>query len=177
MKTKKLKIFSGFENGFTMIELLVSMGIFLILISIVSGSFIRTLRTQKELVGLMSINDNANLTLEQIMRELRTGYNFSKVSQNEFQFVNAENKIIYYKAVNGAIERGETSELAVTTYRKITADNVEIKNFNVNIAGGDAGDGYQPRITIGISVVGTGKYLKSVPVDIQMTVSPRTLDS
>ncbi len=177
----KLFNFSTFQpfnrRGFTVIELLVAMGIFLVLISIVSGGFISSLRTQRELTGLISINDNANLTLEQMMREFRTGYHFSKVSQSELEFVNAENKIVSYKFVGGAIERGESDMLTVKTYRKITADNVNIKNFNIELMGGDAGDGYQPRITIAISIVGTSKYLQNIPVNVQMTVSPRTLDS
>ena len=43
--------------------------------------------------------------------------------------------------------------------------------------GGAAADGYQPRITIAISIVGITKYLENVPVNVQMTVSSRTLDS
>lgn len=158
-------------------ELLVAMGIFLILISIASSGFVSSLRTQRELTGLISINDSANLTLEQMMREIRTGYNFTKISQNELQFVNSENKIIYYRIIDGAIERGETDMLATVTYRKITADNVRIKNFNIKVMGGAAADGYQPRITIALSIVGITKYLENVPVDVQMTVSSRTLDS
>lgn len=177
MTIKRLKIFSGSKNGFTMVELLVSMGVFLILMSIVSGGFISALRTQKELVGLISINDNANLTLEQIMRELRTGYHFSKISESEFEFVNSENIVVYYRFVDGAIERGEMNALTFKTYKKITADDVKIKNFNIEIMGGGAGDSYQPRITIAISIVGISKYLQNVPVNVQMTVSPRILDS
>lgn len=164
-------------EGFTIIELLVSMGIFLVLMSIVSSGFISSLRTQKELTGLISINDSANLTLEQMMREFRTGYHFNKTFENEIEFVSAENKIVSYKFAGGAIERGETNELAVKTYRKITADNVNIKNFSIELSGGGVGDGYQPRITIAISIVGISKYLQNVPVNVQMTISPRTLDS
>jgi len=173
----KLKAKSSKLKAFTIVELLVAMGVFLILISIVSGGFISALRTQRELTELISINDNANLTLEKIMRELRTGYHFSKISQSELEFVNAKNKTVSYRFINGAIERGETNELAVKTYRKIIADNVNIKNFNIKLMGGDAGDGYQTRITIAISIVGTSKYLQNISVNAQMTVSPRTLDS
>ena len=177
MAIKKHKNFSGNQRGFTIMELLVAMGIFLILISIASSGFVSALRTQRELTGLISINDNVNLTLEQMMREIRTGYNFTKISQNELQFINSENKIIYYRFIDGAIERGETDMLTIVTYRKITADNVRIKNFNIEVMGGAAADGYQPRITIAISIVGITKYLENVPVNVQMTVSSRTLDS
>ncbi|MFH1346891.1 MAG: type II secretion system protein [Spirochaetota bacterium] len=178
MKFFNFSIFQSFNRkGFTIIELLVAMGIFSVLISIVSGGFISSLRTQRELTELISINDSANLTLEQIMRELRTGYNFSKISENELEFVNAKNKIIYYKFIDGAVERGESDAFIVKTYKKITADNVKIKNFNIKLMGNDAGDGYQSRITIAISIVGTSEYLQNVPVNVQMTVSSRVLDS
>ncbi len=65
------------SNAFTIIELLVAMGLFIILMGITAGSFVKAMRTQRAIVALMAANDNASLTLEQIAREIRTGSNFT----------------------------------------------------------------------------------------------------
>lgn len=165
------------KNGFTIIELLVAMGLFVVLIGIATGGFVKTLRTQKAVVGLMAANDNVSLVLEQIAREIRTGYNFSKISDTEFQFVNAKNQVIWYRLNEGAIERGTEDILLQRTYKKITADNVKITNFKVELFGNNAGDGYPPRITISLSITGIGKYLDNVVTNIQTTISSRVIDS
>ena len=80
-----MKYFSRFKihnKAFTLVELLVAMSLFLILIGIATSGFIRVLRTQRAIVELMTINDNAVLTLEQMAREIRTGYHFVKNSNS-----------------------------------------------------------------------------------------------
>jgi type II secretory pathway pseudopilin PulG len=175
IKNQKSKI-KNFD-GFTIVELLVAMGLFMVLVGIATGGFVKTLRTQKAIVGLMAANDNMNLALEQMAREIRTGYNFSKISDSEFQFVNAHNQVVWYRLNQGAIERGTEDVLLRRTYKKITADNVKVINFKTELFGNNPGDGYPPRITISLSVTGAGGYLESITTNIQTTISARVLDT
>lgn len=158
------------QKGFTLIELLVSMTLFLVLIGIATGGFIRALRTQRAIVDLMSVNDNAALTMEQIARELRTGFEFS-VSDNKLRFVNANGRVIYYWLNEGAIERG-IGDAPNTIYERITADNVKVRDLNFILLSDPA---YPPRITISISVTGNNPYLKDVSTNIQTTISSRAI--
>lgn len=160
-----------------MVELMVAMGLFAILLGIATSGFVRSLRSQKDITELMAVNDNAGLALEQMSREMRTGSNFSKVSEIEIQFINSSNLTVVYRLNNGAIERGEDDALLNRTYKKITADNVKINNFKISLMGNLPGDGYPPRITIGISVSGTGRDTKDIFTNLQTTVSSRVLDS
>lgn len=64
------------RKGFTLVELLVAMGIFTIVISIATGGFISSLRTQRQVASLISAQSNASLVLEQMAREIRTGFLF-----------------------------------------------------------------------------------------------------
>jgi prepilin-type N-terminal cleavage/methylation domain-containing protein len=175
VKCQKSKV----NNGFTIVELLVAMGLFVVLIGISTGGFIKALQTQKAIISLMEANDNANLALEQMAREIRTGYNFSKISDTELQFVNQYNRVVWYRLNEEAIERGTEKEGVVSRriYKKITADNVKIKNFKVALFGSGVGDGYPPRITVSLSVGPTGRYLENILTNIQTTISARTLDS
>lgn len=169
------------KKGFTLIELLVSVTLFIILVGIATGSFIRTLRAQRTVVALMEVNDNASLALEQMAREIRTGFNFSKLSETELQFVNADNLVTRYRLNSEAIERAAKDETAGLIgpgdYRKITADNVRVENFKINLFGQDPGDGYSPRVTVSLSVGATGQYLDFVLTNIQTTISTRQIDT
>lgn len=65
-----------------MVELIVAMSIFSIAISLATGVFARALRTQRMLNHLMAVNSNASLVVEQMAREIRTGYDFT-LSHND----------------------------------------------------------------------------------------------
>jgi len=75
------------QRGFTLIELIVAFGIFAILVTIASGSFVRSLRIQRVSLQLMAVNDNMAITLEQMTREMRTGYNFCTNSAPQMSLV------------------------------------------------------------------------------------------
>ena len=49
------------RDGFTIVELLVSMGVFVVLLGIVVNIFISSLRSQQAMVGLMATNDDAGI--------------------------------------------------------------------------------------------------------------------
>ena len=132
----------GYSRAFTMVELLISMTLFVVLISIAAGGFIKALRTQRAVVALMEANDNVSFALEQMAREFRTGYNFSKISDTEIQFVNAHNEVVWYRLNEDSLERGIEDVRLIRTYKKITADNVKVARFNINLSGENPGDGY-----------------------------------
>ena len=166
-------------KGFTLIELLVAMVLFVILISIAVGGFVRALRNQRVIAALIEANDNVNFALEQMSREIRTGYHFIKISESELQFVNADNAMVWYRLNNDVLERGTEDIFLQRTYRKITADNVRISNFNIALFGGEEGDGYPPRITVNlsVSVSGPGIAKMGISSNIQTTVSSRVGDN
>src|SRR3972149_8733487 len=138
----------NFQKAFTIIELIVAMTVFVVLMSIAAGGFIHLLKSQRVVAGLMEANDSASLSLEQMAREIRTGYNFCLTESKKLQFVSAiRNEVVRYrlgknapgKGVSGIF--GETSFVCSDSddswfvYKKLTADNVKINNFNVKACG------------------------------------------
>lgn len=165
-----------FKTGFTLVELLVAMGLFLILLGIATGGFVKALRSQKEIVNLMEVNDNVSLILEQMAREIRTGFDFSKPFDAELRFINANDVVVFYRLNNGVIEKG-IGDVPATIYKQITADNVKINNFNITLLGNEPNDNFPPRITISLSVSPKSGYFKDAPVvKIQTTISSRILE-
>ena len=66
-----------------MIELLVSISVFSVIVAIVSGIFITSLRSNRTSLALISANSDGQLALEQMTRMIRKGIDF-KVDKVDF---------------------------------------------------------------------------------------------
>ncbi len=64
------------NSGFTLVELLVAIALFTIIVGVAVGGFTNALRTQRQVSSLIATQSNVSLALEQIAREIRTGYLF-----------------------------------------------------------------------------------------------------
>lgn len=64
------------KKGFTLIEMLVTVSLFAIIITIAVGSFTNAERTQRQVSSLISAQSNVSLVVEQMSRAIRTGYLF-----------------------------------------------------------------------------------------------------
>jgi len=156
------------QKGFTITELIISSGLFVVLISLASGAFIQSLRTQRIVTNLSaSMNDVAFVT-EQISREIRTGFGFTS-GGDSLSFTNARGESVTYSADGSKIRRRE----GAGEWKNLTGDGVNIDNLEFILQGESSGDGEPPRITILMSVLGE----KEIRVNLQTTVSSRILDT
>ncbi len=158
-----------FKKGFTTIELLVSMTLFVTIVSIATVSFITAMKSQRQLVSLMAATDSASLSIEQMVKEIRSGGNFCPNScvSGEIIFTTWQGEIVTYRLESGRLIRNS---------RSITADNVSIERLNFIISGNQPDDSYPPRITIILraAVPQTGPIgVREVYTDLQTTVSAR----
>lgn len=155
------------SRGFTIVELLVSMTLFVTIIGIASGVFVQSMRTQRATVALAAAVSNAQLTIEQMAREMRTGQNFS-VSGGELSFTNAKNENVIFRLNGELIEKGTNGD-----FGPLTADNVFVKNLRFVLSGNLQGDSQPPKITIIIQVGIKGSQIENSMVNLQTSVSSR----
>lgn len=157
------------KSGFTLVEFLVAAALFLVVVTVASGGFIQALRTQRNLVALMAVNDNASLSLEQMAREMRTGFGFSAADNGgRIDFTNAAGiPVVYELDSEGGVVRNS---------QKITADNVRVKNLKFILR--DCPPRVLPlscprRITVSLNAVSEKYDLENFAVNLQTTVSAR----
>jgi prepilin-type N-terminal cleavage/methylation domain-containing protein len=187
------------KKGFTLIELLVAIGLFSVLIAIAAGAFTTALRTQRQVAALIAAQSNAGLTLEQMAREIRTGYLFchdllppdgtggptchvensttapcvgdaSQVFRcGDLVFYNGQGETVTYSRSGNALLRNGV---------QLTASNVVLKYMNFTIFGNIAGDHWNPRITIsmGVAPVSNDVALSNNVLNLQTSVSARGID-
>lgn len=165
-------------SGFTLVELVVALGVFGILVTLAMGSIARSLRTQRQLSAMIAANTSVGLTIEQMAREIRTGYGFclSACAPDELTFVNGRGEAVVYRLNNKAVERGVDSDPLLP----ITGADAEVTRLSFILFGNDLGDGFPPRVTIALSVAPQGSendpVLRGLTTDLQTTVSSRAVD-
>ena len=179
------------RSAFTLTETIVAMSIFAIGIVIAIGSFVRALKTQRVLTHLMSVNSNTSLVLEEVAREIRTGYNFSALNTSgacpansfgdvgdELKFTNARGNDITYKKSGTEIIREECSgaDCSSANFSPVTASDVAVKSICfLNIQNDPSRDPW--RISIFLRTGSSRFDLKANFIDIQTTISSRVLPS
>jgi prepilin-type N-terminal cleavage/methylation domain-containing protein len=155
------------KKGFTLIEMIVAVGVFTVAITISLASFLNITAIQRKTSAMRTINDNLNFSLEIMMREIRSGTNY-KVGGGgtSLAIVNNYKKNIVYSlnTVNNQIERSEEGGPAIA----LTAPEVKItKLFFV------VDSTFQPRVTVVVNGE-TGENEKSKSVfNLQTTISQR----
>ncbi len=120
---KKFFKFISSKSAYTLIEVLVAMGIFLIVTAIAMGGFVRALSTNRESLNLMAANSNASAVIEQMTREIRTGSNFVINPDDSLSFDNAEGLFITYGFSGNQIIRDD----GVDGNQNITDSNIFVE--------------------------------------------------
>ena len=186
--------------GFTLVELLVAVALFSILMSIAAGGFVRALRSEREVSAMMAAESNVNLALEQMAREMRTGYLFchdpGAASPNadcascsvvvsgqtqtwtcpniEFYDANGE-QVEYSLDENNVLERSDSAENNGVA-EPLTSDNVSVTDLSFTIFGNIEGDHWNPRITIAIGAQPNDNTVTWSTANLETTVEARSID-
>jgi len=168
------------KSGFTIVELMITMGLFVIVVSIAVGGVVNALRTQRQVAAFIGANTNTTLALEQAAREIRTGFNFCigvvnvPCDTGTLGFTNAKNEpVVYrYNAAAQAFER----QVNGGAFQPLVSDTVNIRSVTFVLMGNLPTDGLPPRITISIGVTPKAAGLGGNIINFQTTISARRLD-
>lgn len=145
-------------KGFTLVEILVVLGLFSSVMTIAAGALFATQAINVKLQETQSILDNVNLSMETMTREIRYGTNFhcgvsllaaSSTLRKNCTFANQggtviffkpntmtgdNDRVAYYSSSTGIIYRDEYVSGATTTYQ-VTGDDVSIKSLVFYVTG------------------------------------------
>ncbi len=141
------------RRGFTLIELIVAMGLFLTVTTLIVSFFIQSSRAERAVAGRVSAIDNVALAIEGMAREIRTGSGFQAVSDpggrkvGNLAFTNYHGQSVVYRLMNTSIEKSTDGGLS---FMKLTSESVKIVNLSFWIfqRSADGAKVFPPRITI-----------------------------
>lgn len=159
-------------GGYTLVELIVAMGVFAIIMTLAAGAYFVVLGVNREARAVSTNIDNLSFALENMTRSIRTGTGYCQVlggcSPSTFTFTDSRGVATSYTLSGTEIRKNGTP---------ITDSAVTIEVLNFTVTGDTPGfsDG-QPRVTIiirGTVVTGPGA---SVPFTVQTGATMRGID-
>lgn len=172
------------KKGFTLIELMTAVSIFIIVMTISMGSIISVFDANRKSRSLKTVLGNLNLAVESMSKEMRFGKNYHcglgtvTMPQNcpggdtLMSFLSSDGVQITYRLNGGAIEK----QVGAGGYVRVTAPEVVIDNLTYYVLGAGTGNTLQPKVLVLIkSHVGeTGRGRSDFT--LETLVSQRALD-
>ena len=188
------------KQGFTLVELIVAIGMFSVVVVGATDLMLTTFNTQAKAIAVKDVIDNGRFTLELMTRELRTatGVVFTAIPpancpRNGLEFTSynqpiPEERFYYWEDTDSdglpdAIMRvvmpnAGPVDCAAVVPQQFTSRGVVVESWILRIVGNNPGptDG-QPRITMGFVIHSRDpRYGAETKMTIQTTVIPRGRD-
>lgn len=187
---------SNFNKGYTIIETMISVSLFLIIVSIAMNSLLGANVTLNKSKDMRAIMDNLTFIMEDISRNARTGSGYrcqteavyvdlpqSCLSGGTFSFTEAitgDRWVYRIQSTDGGLTYDLSKSIdAGATFVKLNDSSVKLKGTSgFSVLGAepqDTGDTQQPFVII--RLVGEITYKDIVtPFTLQNSVSQRTID-
>jgi prepilin-type N-terminal cleavage/methylation domain-containing protein len=183
------------NRAFTLIEIMVAVGIFAILLTTFTGFFLSAVQAQRKALASQELIDNVSYNLEYMSRAIRmarkdmagsclTGakYNYeTNAERNKIRFLNYQNKCQeFFLDGNQLKERKSTnnSEANFEAPLPLTPVNLEVVSFQLGPSDSwGQGQETQSRVTLYLEIKGKGEKPELQPsIKIQTTISQRNLN-
>lgn len=143
------------NRGFTLLELIVSIGLFMIVITISMSAYLSLISLNRKARATDDVVSNLSFVMETISRSIRTGTAYRcnggtncPAGASYLSFTNDSNQqITYLLKSNGTI--GECVGVGVcndSTANTITDPRITVSNLTFYTQGVGTGDGIQPRV-------------------------------
>jgi prepilin-type N-terminal cleavage/methylation domain-containing protein len=163
------------QAGFTIIEILVTIFVFSVLITVVIAIFVRATALERRIVSVQRIQENAMFIIESMAKEIRV----SDIGNQDSPTCTATTltmihpiygTITYSRDVNGNIQRQ-----AGGLTRILSSSDVQFTRMNFCISGSGLTDQLSPRVTILLSLRNRTGVI--VSADLQTTITSRNITS
>lgn len=186
---KNVKISNGMKKGFTLIELMVAVSIFIIVMTISMGAIIGVFDANRKSRSLKTVLNNLNLAVESMSKEIRFGKNYhcgasgdltapqncQNVSDDHtlMSFLSSDNLQIIYRLNGNIIEKSIDGG---GTYIAVTAPEIVIDDLTFYTIGAGTSDTLQPKVIIKIKSHAGATDKGRSDFTLQTLVSQRVLD-
>jgi len=164
------------NKGFTLIEMLVAIAIFVFTVASVSGVFVTALKAQRRSIAYQQLLDQSSYLMEYMSRSIRMAKkdisgSCTGTAKLNYEFSGQCLKLRNYKdlcqqfCLDGSRMKNEKGEY-------LTSDSLNVSSFSVTLSGATQNDDIQPMTIISIDIQGKD----DAAIKIQTSVSQRNLD-
>lgn len=179
------------QKGFTLIEMIVSVGIFSVVMLVGITALLSVIDLNKKNQSLKVAVNNINLAMENMSRDIRTGTDYHCSTTGDitlprdcssgadliaFEGVGGDNSTfadqIVYRLSGEKIQRSSNGG---EDFFDITAGDITVTDLMFYVQGSEFGDGLQPRVALVVAGSG-GSGNSAFDFNLQTTISQRNLD-
>lgn len=184
------------QAGFTLVELMVSLMIFVIVVLATVGSLYSVNSASRKVQSMRSVLDNLNFAIESISRTVRTSNSivcggslnisgnpncpFSSQGVNSMLLVDSTvgvSQLVEYRLGthsngSGAIQKRYQESGVWTNWISLTAPEINVKNLNFYVEGADSLDNSQARVQVLVQGDAT-TTAETAPFSVQTYISER----
>lgn len=172
------------NKGFTLIELMVAVSIFIIVMTISMSSILGAFDADRKSRSLKTVLNNLNLAVESMSKEMRFGKNYHcgssgtitepqscSLGDNLISFLSSDDVQITYRLNGTTIEK----QVGTEGFIDLTAPEIIVDDLSFYVLGAETGDSLQPKVLI--KIMGhAGENKGRSDFTLQTLVSQRTLD-
>ena len=173
------------DKGFTIIEMLVAVTIFTLVFGAATGVFVSSLRAQRQSLAYQELLDQTSYLMEYMSRAIRMakkddieigGVSLNCLSGDKvnYEFSGQCLKFRNYKneCQQFCLNDTRLKETKAGDENYLTAEDLNVENFNVTLDGETQTDNFQPTVAISLEIEGK----EQARIKIQTTISQRDLD-
>jgi prepilin-type N-terminal cleavage/methylation domain-containing protein len=175
------------QKGFTIIEMMIAIAIFLIIVMIGMGALLNANLVHNKSRDMRSILDNLSFVMDEMSRNIRTGSEYSCTGGSSGTFPDCidGNEISFKRTdINGTtdwkyffdINNGDLlKEVGSDQVKLIDGSQISMNSGIFSVSGANSGDNFQPFVTIRLNGSITTKGIVT-PFSLQTSVSQRLMD-
>lgn len=162
------------NKGFSLIEIIVAVGLFTVVAMLTVGSLFILTSAEKRVASVQANQDNIRFTMELMSREIRTGdgafYSISPGCRPScFSFELPTGEVVEYTLDSGRIFRQVNSGSPYA----ITGSEVSIEILSFDLKAADPyGDDIQPHVTIALKGVAQKNTPNATTLNVQTSITP-----
>jgi len=173
------------KRGFTLVEMIVSVGLFTVVMVIASGAYLSVVNLERKSRALSDVMTNLNFVSDSMARAIRSGSNYSCNGGGDcsggatFSFTDEAGQTVTYllKGATGPIGQCSSGACNANNAITITDPRITIDRFSFTLRGSSSLDTVQPIVTyiLSGSIIPDPRSL-AVPFTIQAAATQRLLD-
>ncbi len=183
-----IKRFSKNSKGFTLIEMMTAVSLFLVVMTISAGAILGIFDANRKSQSAKTVMDNLNFAVETMSREIRFGTNYhcgstgnSAAPQNcasgdsAISFLSSEGVLTSYRLSGSSIEKSIDDG---NGYLTVTAPEISITSLAFYVVGATpAPDTLQPKVLIKITGNAGTKVNTRTAFTLETLASQRIIDN
>ena len=142
------------HKGFTLVEMLVAISIFMLVMVSTLGAFLSMVDLNKKVQNVRVAMDNANLAMESMMRTIRLGYDYEQVGTSGIRLIDQDRNNVEYSVVCNDPDGRQCNNFALTVNKSgtgavtITSSDLKLEQVEFIVTGENLADDIQPSVKI-----------------------------